>query len=490
MLLAFFLFFASSILAFQHAYLEALIHKAFDPIFGNAFLEKFLSENDFNPDKIDHMDFKKWSRRIPRTYSAWLPKLGQKNYEFILERIILILSSWSDLVAMDERMFRTDVVDECAFKCKSTCDFFYANASGRYRLLQAILNQEFLYLVYKVQEVTNNAHLDQARYFELLNKANEEMERTYVDIKYDQVNYSVYDYEKMSTLAKMLPSKGIDLPGTITSLSIPVQSAAKEAVRIVNSARHNALHLLDANSKDLEEAMIGTCSELRSFSTTKLKEWAKGKSDTIIHGILILNVFAPAVRCIGKSSHSIYTDSSFPVPISIMREIKAVANDMTHDEIMSILKACEEYRQVARLLDDINRPEQRSLKLLKLKEFEKRLTILRSIRLPPDLSDLFNIHVGIMSYAAEFLPSIVHFSNVPVNERARIGMERDYLQKLAYWINGLTKVIPEGKREAHFQLMFRFITVESKCLIPEDQRELVMMTLILMIDGGLRAYYN
>ena len=68
MILAFFLIFVTSTKALQHSYLEALIHKAFDPIFGNVFLQEFLVKNAFNPEKVHDVDFKSGARERPKEH--------------------------------------------------------------------------------------------------------------------------------------------------------------------------------------------------------------------------------------------------------------------------------------------------------------------------------------------------------------------------------------------------------------------------------------
>ena len=497
MILPFFLFFVTSIKALQHAYLEALIHKAFDPIFGNVFLQEFLIKNAFNSEKVHDVDFKRWSQRAAqRASSAWLTKLNVKNFEPLLERINLTLSSWKDLIEEKESIVHSDVIEECASKCKLVCE----KVPEKKRPQQAILNQEFLYLVYLAQVATQTAQLKQARYFELLNNANEQMERTYIVIKKYQVDVAFYNDEKMRNLARMLleSSEAIDMPPATFSPTKSILNA-REALSIVGAARYNVRRPLDDYSvdmdysKSIEEAMISVCSDLHTFSTTTLKGWAKGKSGKIIQSILSLEVFPPAAKFIEKSGQLFSADSFFPLPLSALRIIEAVANDMTSDEIMCIVKASEEYRQLARRSDAFFRRASTMAageKNLLSKEYHSTLDKLRSRDLPIELMNLFIIHLDVMTSAMEYLPNLVHFSNMHMSEKALVGVERDYLNNFAYWINEVTNVIPEEQRDKCFPQMFLLITLEVNCLIPEDRRKLVMMTLMLMLKGGLRAYYR
>ena len=495
MMKAFFLFFISSSFALQHAYLEAFIHKAFDPIFGKVFLQEYLAENDFCEDTLHEMDLHKWSQKAKQKSSPWLTKLRQEDFRPILKRISITVSNWMHVIDKEEYMVRSDVVHECASKCKFVCDSLFKRYTQVERVGQAILNQEFLNLVFKVQLTTKTAKLKQERYFELLNKASEQMERTYINNRHYLVKISLYNYEKVSIIARMLfkSSEASELPVTTPCPTKSFQNA-KEALRIVNTARYNLLPPFDVYIKSREEAMIGACSDLHTFSTTILNKWPKGKARTILQNCLILEVYPHTVKSSGKGDHSIPVDLSFPLPLSISREIRALANNMTFDEIMNILEACREYRKVVRILNGFaHMAEQMSAFDISSKRqniCEEFTSKLPSRRLPPNVANLLCMHVRILRYALEYVPEQVHYSNIPVTKKAQIGMERDYLQKLAYWINEVTRVVPEAKRKAHFQLMFRFITQEVRCLIPEDQRELVLMTTVLMIEGGLKAYYS
>ena len=488
----FYLFFATSVFALQHAYLEALIHKAYDPIFGNVFLQEFIAENDFTTDRLGERDLNKWSRRVPSKYSAWLTKLEVKSFELLLLNISFVVNSWKDVIDAGAFIEHPDVVEECAIRCMQVCDLRYRRSSQKERADQASLNEAFLDWVFKVQlAITSIPHFNQARYFELLNKASEHMERTSMEyIRFDQVNPALSNYERVSGLAAKMVSTKFNVAIDPLATSNPTNfQLAKEALRIVNSARFISLHSFGTYSEDVEEAMIGICDYLNTFSTSSLIHWAKGKAKTIIQDTLSLNIFPTSVSSIERSSRRISVESCFPLPLSILQENKKAASNMTYDEVVNILDACKMYRRVARLIDDIC--HKRTYQVPdKQQIFNAFLSQLHFIKLPPNVSELFNMHIRIMSYALEYLPNLVHFSNIPVSEKASIGMERDYLQKITHWINAITIVVPEAKRRAHFQLMFEFIALEVKCLIPEDQRELVMMTLILMIDGGLRAYYN
>ena len=488
MILAVFLLLVCSISALQHAYMEALMHKAFDPLFGKFFLQEFLSKNTFALDKVSVMDFKMWNiKAAQKASSAWPLKLGVKNFEPLLQMISMTVSNWMEVLPKEESMVHSDVVEECASKCKLICESLCANISVKGRLNQVALNEAFLYLVFEVQVVTKTAQLHQLHYFEVLNNAVEQMERTYIDIRKYQVSMPVYNYDKISELAKMLLKDS-----SKDSNPSPTRSVrhAKEALRIVN--RFNKIPKFDSYSKENEEAMICVCSELHTFSTNSLKTWTK--AETIVENILNLKVFPPAVKSIEFSSHNISAESFFSLPLSIMREIEAVANDMTLKEIMEVLKACEEYRKISRLLDDFHRraketsaSEENTMSL----EIQRTLIQMRSRRLPQNLMSLFTMHVYIMINVSRHVLDAVHFSNIPaLSEGAGIGLEREYLQNFAYWINNATKFIPKEQLERHFQSMLQLITLEVNCMIPEDERKLVMMTLMLMIDGGLRAYFN
>ena len=488
------LFFAGSAIALQHAYLEALLHKAFDTVFGKAFVNEFLTKNTFIPDDICKMDLKIWSQNIPKSSSIWLSRLGLNDFGLLLKRISVTVSTWKDVIRVDEPIVCKDLVEECASKCKLVLDTHYSNIFPEDRTAQAKVDQLFLHLVYRVQVISNTALLGQARYFELLNRTSEQMERACIDVKNEQVlGVSVFDYDKVSDLARMLLTKSEAYDLKLLPIN-PARSVqyAKEALKVVNYARFNRLRQLEGHSKETEEAMIGVCHELHTYSSTNLKAWTKGEVERIIQPILTLNVFLLAVKSIEMSSQNIVADSSFFLPLSLWREIKTVANDLTLDEMLNILQACQEYREVARLLDDFARREGHMSvikKSLKRKELYRKLAHFRSITLPSHLSELFNMHVRVLSHASEYLPELVHFSNMPMDETL-IGLEAVYLQKLAYWINEVTKVVPEERRKEHIWLMITFITQEIECLFPKGQRELSLMTMILMLDGGLKAYFN
>ena len=473
----FLLFLSSSTLALKHAYLEALLHKAFDPLFGDIYVQEFLADNDF--EYYTFLNLELWSRKaLDGQASTWLSKLGILDFHNLLSIIYVTVNKWKDAVSEQEVFRSNDVVRECAMISRIYCNILSNMLDEYEKKIQVELVQEFIYLVYRVHVLHTNTSTS---YFELLNETNEYLEKALLVLDHILIDYISCGYETVSSLAKTLLADVEDFPNTfsvVTNLSV---NHAKEALRLVNLARNS-----DANV--VEEMMIGNCSKLPSI----LNHWLKGKAKHILREIVGLRIFPLAVKSIEKTRRTSFAGSTYPVPLPISRKIQAMEKNtvISTKKMSSILMLCEEYRTVARTLHQLYQKPSQLADADRRKGRERVYEVflkLCSDCFPPRIVAHFRMHLHFMNYSLDYHPKLIHFTNLPMNPVN--GIEWNYLQNLATWINELAKTVPERERKEFMRLMLQFVTLEVGCLIPEEQQELMKLSVILMIDGGLETYY-
>ena len=492
------LFIAHFASALKHAYLEALLHKALDSLFGGDFIGQYIKDNDFNTLTLRSMSEESWCHKVHWYFSAWEIKLDEDRFGDTLKTISMTISTWKDFIGKEQNMLSEDVVWECANICKLICQSdAFATLEMDGRISQVNINQSFLYLVYRIRILSiDNISKAQVSYFELLNSTNELMEITAISptekLKTGK-RIEVYNYEKVSKLAVLLTNM------IENSHSLAIQSTrrssnyAKGALRFVVSARMNEQQVLAGRSKDMKETMITECKNLCTFTTASLEEWAKGRAKDIIGEILTLSVFPPAVQSIEKVTLLIQTDTDYPLPISIVREIESMESKMRPAELISILTICQKYRVVARMSHKIYR-KQRSVMSMDEKskhrgKLQESILTLCSRVLPPIIVDSFRMHFQSLNFILDYLPSMEHYSKLTFDRLKNTN--EDYLHLLTGWINEASKAVPDCKRNEFLQLMMKAVIHEVKNLIPEEQRrQSVYWAMLLMIDGGLRTFYS
>ena len=468
-----FLLFPWFALALKHAYLEAFLHKAFDPLFGDVYVHDFLAENHFDYYLCPILEQIKWTQRAKEHSPAWLSKLGLADFFSVIQLIYATVSKWKNVVNELEVLGSEDVVRECAMMSKRFCN------SVLYQDDEIEMMQEIIYLVYRVHVLHTNTLTS---YFELLNETNEYLEKALLPLDYGKVIHFRCEYEEVNSLARVLLAEVDEVPDTSSVVTKSSANHAKEALRLVNLARNS-----DANV--VEEMMIGNCKTLPSI----LNQWLKGKPKHFLLEILSLHIFPLAVKSIEREKKTSCTGSTYPLPLPLSRDIQAMEKSMLAfpNKTIGALMACEWYRKVLRSLYDLYRagsmiPASRKLK--KRDSIHNSFFKMCADAFPPNVTAHFRMHFQVMNYALEYHPYLTHFSKLPVS--AINGKEWDYLQNLVSWINDLSKAIPERERKEYMQLMLQFVTLEVSYLFPVEERELMRLSVILMIDGGLETYYS
>ena len=473
-------------MALKHAYLEKLLHKAFDPMFGRVFLEAFLARYDFNtPSYPSHNELEKWNRRALKYYSSWLPKLGQLNFVGVFRIIYGLVSAWKDVVREDHEMRFDDVVRECVSMCGEMTDFLVPKVKMKNEGW-ASLCHDFVHLVFSVHHKSN-----QTGYFALLNDLNEQMERAIVPIEHASVYYEEYSYEGMELLATLIKTleKNLLYFDEIPRKKGKSMTLAKGVLHMVSFARFNDLCRIKGSTKDVETSISTFNSQLFKFVSSLLHICLPRRLQYIVLPLLVRKLQSGPFKLMQKTGRTVDVELFYPLPLSVKREMERLEGSLSARMISVILTICQEYRTHARKLHQINRSQILSYQEKVQRRAQGRDTFLATCSkwFPNHLFNLFTWHTLILENCMKYNSSVVHFSNLPVTLDSKSvpgRMEREYLQKIAWWINEVNKWVPIKERKEHLKLMVQFVCEEVYYSVPSEQGDLVNLTIVLMIDNG------
>ena len=483
---------ACLVFALRHAYLEALLHKAFDPLFGSSFLDSFIGAYEFDPShSLAYLDLIKWNRKAVSQSSSWLPKLNQSNFGDMLKIIYAVVGCWKEMISEEQKMRHEDVVEECTGLCVVMCA--YLTKKGDERIGQKVDScQSLVYVVYSIHHRPN-----QTGYFAMLNAMNEQLERLLIPSMQASVDIVEYEYEKMNRLAVLVRalSSNLDLDLKRNLSRNVLTSYAQHFLRIASYSRFIELCRKNGTTPDLEIAVSNTIRSLNTLTPAILELWLSGKIRKVLWPVF-RNIFKP-VPCnsMEMTVKAVKPDTIYPLPLSIKWEFGKKEKWLTPAQVICCLVISQSYSKFAH--------ELRQLHISGKTLISEKMAIQNTIRdkyleiwaqkLSKDDYELLQRHALMLTHSMEYNASIVHFSKLPVdtnNGSSRRDMGRAYLQRIAWWINEVTKSVPASEREDHLKMMLHFVNEEVICVIPFKQRESVKSTIVLMISGGLSLTYK
>ena len=474
-------------LALRHAYLEALLHKALDPLFGSSFVISFLASYDFDqPQDLSDLHLEMWNRRAIQQSSAWLLKLNYRNFTGLIDVIFTVVCNLKEVVRREQLMRYEDVVEECAWRCVELSVFFRGKDDVNIRQ-KADLCRDFVYVIYNVHRRPN-----QTGYFSMLNAMNEEIERSLYRFERTSVNIVEYDYEQMNRLAMILKALQPNLNfgfENILNREKPTPYA-EGLLRFACYTRFKELCRREGTTQDLEITLSKADENWNALVSTILEFWLPNRN---------LNVFRPifndmsrpvAFISITKKDKTVNSDNFYPLPLSIIRAFEKTEASMTSSEICCCLIMSLGYRKFAYELKQLHNNSQIPFPKKIAIQKHSRLEFLKTLPRESVPFNLFHWHTLMLTHSMTYNSSTVHFSNLPVEinrESSPGGLEWKLLQNIAWWINEVTKSVPISERNEHLKMVMEFTRHEVSEVIPFEQRELFNSTIVLMIDGGLSS---
>ena len=471
-------------LALRHAYLEALLHKALDPVFGNRFISSFLGSHDTN--SFTFLDLMNWNQKAMQSQSsAWLPKLNQDNFVDVLKLIYAVVGCWKEVVSEKQKMRHENVVEECALLCVEMCADLSVKADEKI-LRKADLGQDFVYLLYMVHSRPN-----QAGYFSMLNSMNEQTERLLNPLKqHTSIDIAEYEYEQMHRMALLMKSLTLNLDFGIEKNFINNKrtSCAYGILRVACYSRFREHCRRNGSTQDVEIMMTKVYGSIFASSSLALVYWLPKQVQEVMGPLISDKLMPVAFKSMKKTVRKVSVDLIYPLPLSIKWELERAEEGMTSSQVISCLIVSHGYRKFARELHQLHSSGKFSAleKIAILKTSRDKFAEICARRIPDDFN-LFHRHSLVLTHSIKYDASIVHFSILSLDTNkydGRGGMAREYLLRIAWWIDEVTKSVPVSEREEHLKMMLQFVRQEVSYLIPFDQKEVAELTIILMIEGG------
>lgn len=471
--------------ALHHAYLEMVLHKALDPLFGSRFVSSFLGSYDFDSSHaLTNLELEKWNQVAVQQSSAWLLKLNQSNFLSVLKLLYSVVGFWKEVMREEEKMRFEDVMEECAWLCVEMCAHL-SDKEDEDIILKADLSRDFVYLLCNIHRRPN-----QTGYFQMLNEMNEQMESVLIPFETASVDIVEYNYDRVNRFAKLMKSLSRILEFRMEDViySNKRTSFAEGMLRLASYSRFREHCRRQGSTRDVEIMLSKVYGILFTFASSILNLCKLKRAQRVLKP-LFRDMFKPvAAKSMEKTIRRVYVDLSYPLPLSIKWEFEKSEKGMTSAQLFCCLTASQAYRKFARELHQLHNssisiPEKMDIQRQSLDKYLEMC----SQMLPKRFFGFFKGHAFLLAHSMKFDASIVHFSNLPVdtnNDNIREVMGREYLQKIAWWINEVTKAVPVSEREEHLNVMMLFVSEEVSCVIPFEQKEVAELTIDLMIEGG------
>ena len=477
-------------LALHHVYLEELLHKALDPLFGPSFISSFVGSYEFDPPHaLTYLDLIKWNKKAVLKSSAWLLKLGQSNFADAIKTIFVVVGCWKEVVRTEQNMRHANVVEECALLCVEMCANLFIKADENI-LRKTDLCRDFFFLLYNVHRRPN-----QTGYFSILNGMNEQMERVLNPIK-QQISIEIveYNYDEMHRLALLMKSLPVSLNIGIENnlINSKPTSCAEGMLRVASYSRFREHCRRKGSTRDVERMQSEKFGSSFTVSCMIYMTWLPLKVQEVLLPIFREILKQVKVKSIEVTVRKVEVDLLYPLPLSIKLEFERTEEGMTSGQVIGFLFFSQSYRSFARQLHQLHSLERYSTaeKLATHKASRDKYLEVCSQRLPNNFVNLFHWHTLMLTQYIKYDASIVHFTNLPVDavkDDDRGGMGREYLQRIAWWINEVTESVPIYEREEHLKLLLQFVSQEVNYVIPFEQRELTDLTIMLMIEGAFNT---